>query len=431
MEFRFRQLFILALLILAGCAGVRAPITPQQEYAEASLLYNAESYEEASARLEEYVRKYPESNNADNAKLQIANGHLQQGKYEEAIAAYQEILTSYPEGDAADQAALSIGDAYFAQRKIDEAIEAYEKLLLKYPRFSTQTAASAQDRMNAVEDIEEDLRVLNEGNDAEKDNAQYDIAYIYFAVFGDYERAIEEFQKVLDQWPKSELADEALWKLGECHWNIAARRLPSKAFSDEHEAYMRLMEIYNRYPQLAGLDMFRLDVHWPAGKRGDNYEISYAEVRRIVNKYQYIKERRATDFLPANYRRAFQAWDDVIQTYSHTDTAAGALERIARSFMDVGNLYHNMGLKHFAYILFRESLATIPTPEGHLGMARYYADMTSTSGLPWAYRRAFFHIKKAEELTPPGSSMANEVSWAKEWMNYKMRIESLENWPTN
>ena len=424
----FRLFPIFILFALVGCAGTQAPITPQQEYAEASQLQDAEFYEEASAQFEEYVRKYPESNNADNAKFQIAKGHFQQGKYEEAVATYQEILSSYPEGDAADQAALSIGDAYFAQGEIDEAIAAYEKLLLKYPRFSTQIAGSAQDRMNAVEDIEENMRIISEGDDAEKDNAQYDIAHIYFAVFGDYERSREEFQKLLDQWPKSELADEALWKLGECYWNIAARRLPSRSFSEEHRVYMRLMEIYDRYPQLTGLEMFRLDVHWPAGKRGDNYELAYAEVRRTVNKYPGIQERRAADFLPENYRKAFQAWDNVIRTYSHTDTAAGALERIAHAFMDVGNLYHNMGLKHFAYILFRESLATIPTPEGHLGMARYYANITSTSGQPWAYRRAFFHIKKAEELTSPGSGMANEVSWAKEWMNYKMRIESLENW---
>jgi tetratricopeptide (TPR) repeat protein len=285
--------------------------------------------------------------------------------------------------------------------------------------------------MSGVEDIEEDMRILAEGDDSEKDNAQYDIGHIYFTVFGNYERARDEFQKVLDLWPKSELADEALWNIGECYWNIASRRLPSRSFSAEHQAYMRLIEIYDRYPQLAGLEMFRLDVHWPAGKRGDNYEIAFAEVRRIVNKYQYIKQKRSTDFLPENYRKAFQAWNDVLRIYSYTDTAAVAVERIAGALMDIGNLYHNMGLKHYAYILFRESLATTPTPEGHLGMARYYASLTSTSGLPWAYRRAFDHIKKAEKLTPPGSSMANEVSWAKEWMNYKMRIESLENWPND
>ncbi len=180
MKSRFRPFFALILLALVGCAGTRVPMTPQQEYAEASLLHDAESYEEASVQFEEYVRKYPESNNADNAKLQIANGHFQQGKYEEAIAVYQEILTSYPEGDAADQASLAIGDSYFAQGETNEAIEAYENLLLKYPRFSTQVAVSAQDRMNAAEDIEEDMRIISEGADAEKDNAQYDIANISY-----------------------------------------------------------------------------------------------------------------------------------------------------------------------------------------------------------------------------------------------------------
>lgn len=432
MKFGFRPFLILILLALVGCAGTNAPMTPQQEYDEAILLHDAEAYEEANAQFEEYVRKYPESNNADNAKLQIANGHSQQGKYAEAIAVYEEILVSYPEGDAADQASLAIGDSYFAQGETNAAIEAYEKLLLKYPRFSTQIAVSAQNRMNAAEDIEEDMRIISQGADAEKDNAQYDIANIYFTVFGDYHRAKEEFQKVVDQWPRSELADEALWNIGECHWKIAAQWLPSKSFSNEHDAYMRLIKVYDRYPQLAGLGMFRLGgVHWPAGKRGDSYELSYAQVRRIVNKYPGIKEKRTSDFFSADYGKAFRAWDDVIQIYSHTNMAAAAPDRIARAFIDLGNLYYNMGLKHFAYILFRESLMARLTPEGHLGMARYYANMTSTSGLPWAYRRAFFHIKKAEELTSPDSSMANEVSWAKEWMNYKMRIESLEDWPSN
>ena len=433
MKPKFKVLSILILFTLAACAGPRAPMTPQQEanmlYARASQLHNAESYDEASDHFEEYVRKYPESNNADNAKLQIANGYFQRGQYAEAIATYKEIADIYPESDTSDQALLSIGDVYFAQQKIDEAIEAYEKLLLKYPHFSIQAAVDAQDRMNAVEDIEEDMRIIKEGPDEEKDNAQYDIANIYFTVFGNYDRAKEEFQKVVDNFPKSELADNALWNVGECYWNIAARQLPSRVSSKEQLAHISLMEIYDRYPQLAELDMFRLGAHWPAGKRGDSYELAYAQVRRIVNKYPGIKERKTTDFFPENYRKAFEAWQDVIYTYSHTDMAAAAPKQIAYAFIDLGNLYYNMGLKHFGCILFRESLMAIPTPEGHLGMARYYANMTSTSGLPWAYRRAFHHIKEAEKLTPPDSNMANEVSWAKEWMNYKMRIESLENWP--
>ena len=428
MKFTSRLFSVIVLLTLAGCAGTRAPVTPQQEYARASQLQDAELYEEASAQFEEYVKKYPESAKVDNAKLQIANGHFQYGDYETAILAYQEILDTYSQGDAADQAMLSMGDAYFALRKIDEAIQAYEKLLLKYPRFSTQIAAEAQDRITAVEDIEEDMRIISEGADAEKDNAQYDIAHIYLTVFKDYERAKMEFEKVVNQWPESELADEALWNVGECYWGIATRQLPSRSLSDEHQVYMRLVEIYDRYPQLTKLKMFHMDVHWPAGKRGDNYELSFAQVRRIINKYPDIKGKRTIDFLPENYRKAFHTWNDVMQLYPHTDMAIVAAEKIAHALMDMGNLYYNMGLNHFGYVLYRESLVIKGTPGGHLGMARYYANITSISGQPWAYRRGFYHIKEAEKLTSPDSSMANEVSWAKEWMHYKMRIESLENW---
>jgi TolA-binding protein len=410
-------------------------MTPQQEadllYAEASQLHDADFYDEANIQFEEYVRKFPESNNADNAKLKIANGYLQQGKYEEAITAYQEIVDNYAQGDSVDRAMLKIGDAYFAQGKNDEAILSYEKVLLKYPRFSTQIAFHAQDRMNAVGDIEENMRIIQEGPEDERDNAQYDIANIHFTVFGDYERAIQEFQKVVDMYPKSEIADNALWMIGNCYWNIASRQLPSRKVTDERHAFTQLMEIYDKYPQLSGIDMFKMDAHWPAGKRGDSYELAFAQVRRIVNKYPKIKERTTVDFLPEGYRKAFVAWQDVIYTYSHTDTASDAPAQIAHSLVNLGNLYYNMGMKHFGCLLYRESVMAYPTPDGHLGMARYYANITSTSGLPWAYRRAFYHIKEAEKMTPPDSPMANEVAWAKEWMNYKMRIESLEGWSEN
>jgi len=433
MMYKFRILYVFALLIVAGCAGSKAPVTPQQEaktlYDEAARLQDAEAYDEAGAQFEEYVRKYPESDSADNAKLKIGDGLFQQGKYEEAIKAYQDILDNYPGGDSADQALLSMGDVYFAQQKNDEAVKTYEKLLTKYVLVSKDVADRAQVRIDSIENIAEDMQIIKEGPDEEKDNAQYDIADTYFTVFGDYARAKEEFQKLVDQWPKSELADDALWEVGECHWSIATQTLPSKDFSEEQLAYMDLIETIDRYPQLARLDLFRLDAHWPAGKRGDNYELAYAEVRRIVNKYPGLKEKKTADLLPENYRKAFEIWQNVIYTYPNTDTAVQAPGRIALAFVNLGNLYNNMGLRDFSFLLFRESLMAMPTPEGHLGMARYYAKITSVSGTPWAYRRAFYHIKKAEELTTPGSRMASAVGWAKEWMNYKMRIESLESRP--
>ena len=59
MKFTSRFFSVIFIFTLAACAGVRAPLTPQQEYARASQLQDAEFYEEASAQFEEYVKKYP------------------------------------------------------------------------------------------------------------------------------------------------------------------------------------------------------------------------------------------------------------------------------------------------------------------------------------------------------------------------------------
>jgi outer membrane assembly lipoprotein YfiO len=425
-------LSILLIFMIGACAGPRGPMTPQQEadmlYAKASQLKDGELYDESNIQFEEYAKKFPESKRADNAKLQIADTNFQQGKYDQAIAVYQEIIDQYPESDTSDHALLSIGDAYFVQQKYDESTEAYKKLIQKYPRFGTDVALKARDKIRAIEDIKTDAKILAEGKDEDKDNAQYEIGDIYFSIFGYYDRARDEFQKVVDRWPKSEMADNALWKTGECYWSISAQQIPPAGFSKEHIAYIALIGYYDKFPQLTRIREFRLDVHWPTHEDSSEYRVAYMQVRQIVSKYPDILDKKVIDFLPEDYRKAFEKWQEILYTYSHTDKAVDVPMRVAQGFVDLGNLYYNLGEKHFAGILFKESLMARPTPEGHLGMARYYGNITAISAPSWAYRRAFFHIKEAEKLTPPDSPMADKVSWAKEWMNYKMRIEGLETW---
>jgi len=430
MRFLIGILLITIIFTISACSVSKVNLTPQQEadmlYAKAKELQGLDMLDEANMQFEEYARKYPESKRADNAKLQVANSYFQQEKYDQALSTYQEIIDQYPESDSADNAMLAIGDIYFIQKRYDDAVESYNKILQKYSRLGTDVAVKARNRINAIGDLEIDIKILSEGKDEEKDNAQYDIGDIYFSVFSSYKYAIEEFQKVLDRWPKSELADDALLRIGECYWNIASMQIPSADFTPEHRAYISLQEYYERFPQLMKIEQFKLDAHWPAKQESQEYRNAYYQVRRIVNKYPGIQDKKTTDFISEDYKKAFEKWQEIIYTYSYTDKAVEAPARIAKGFVDLGNLYYNLGEKHFAGLLFKESLRTMPTPAGHLGLARYYGNMTSTSPSAWAYRRAFFHINEAMKLTPPDSPMADRVSWAKEWMNYKMRIEGLE-----
>lgn len=427
-------LLFIPMLAFISCTTVKPKLTPQQEanilYSDASRLQDEELYEEANVQFEEYIKKFPESTRADNAQLEIGRGYFLQGKYDEAISAYTEVINKYPNSDSADQAMLFIGDTYVAQDKYESALENYQKIIQKYPRLGVKVAIDAKNRIEAVKDLQDDMKILSEGSDDSKDNAQYDIGEIFFTVFNDYGRALTEYQKVMDRWPKSELADNALFRVGECYWNIASSQPPVLKLTDEFKAYVRLMEIYERFPQLTKIKLFHIDAHWPAATKDPHeYEYLFAETRRIINKYPNIQERQEIDFISEDYKKAVEKWREVLLTYPNSDGANEATLRIARAYVDLGNLYYNIGQRRFASLFFRESLTTFPTPEAHLGMARYYGNITSISAPAWAYRRAFYHIREASKLTPPNSPMADTVSWAKEWMNYKMRIEGLENWP--
>lgn len=432
MKFGFIIYAILIAFIFMSCAGPKAPMTPQQEadmlYAKASQLKNDELYDESSAHFEEFAEKYPESKRADNAKLQVANTYIQQGNYDQAIAVYQEVVDLYPESDGVDHALLGIGDIYFMQQNFDEAISAYNKLLTKYPKYGTEIAVKAHDRITSAQEMIDNIKILNEGAEEHKDNAQYDIADIHYSIFMNYNEAKDEFAKVVERYPKSELADDALWKIAECYWNLGSQQIPTLNFTPEHKAYIELLQIYDRFPQLTGIRQFKLDPHWPTNEPSEEYRLSYKVVRQLVNKYPGVQDKNITDFIPENYKKAFEKWQEIIYNYSYTDKAIEAPMRIAQALIDLGNLYYNMGEKRFAGMFFKESLRAVQTPAGHLGMARYYGNITSVSSPAWAYRRAFYHIGQAEKLTPPNSPMADKVSWAKEWMNYKMRVEGLEGW---
>jgi TolA-binding protein len=431
-DFIVYLMIVFVIFIFVSCAGPRMSMTPQQEadmlYEKAIQLSDNESYDEAGISFEEYAKKYPESKRADNAKLQAGNGYFQQGNYDQAIAIYQEILEQYPESDGSDHALLAIGDVYFAQQKFDEAINAYNIIIDKYPRYGVEIAIKARSRIIALQDMQENIKILNEGKDEDKDNAQFDIADIYFTTFADYNKAKEEYKKLVDRFPKSELADDAIWKIAECYWNLASQQIPSLNFSAEHKAFIELNQIYDRFPQLRGIRQFKLEPHWPTNQPSEEYRLSYKIVRQLVNKYPGVQNKSIIDFIPQDYKNAFENWQEILYKYSYTDKAIETPMRIAQAFIDLGNLYYNLGDKRFAGMFFKESLKIVPTPAGHLGMARYYGSIASVSAPAWAYRRAFAHITQAEKMTPPNSPLADKISWTKEWMNYKMRLEALESW---
>lgn len=102
-----------------------------------------------------------------------------QQRYSEAIATLEYIVEEYPEALLVDDALLTIGDLYFSMRRYDEAIQAYT-------------------RMHSLED----KSIL-------RDRAQMRIAEVFQYGIGDRERAIEAYEDLIIDHPRSMLAAEA------------------------------------------------------------------------------------------------------------------------------------------------------------------------------------------------------------------------------
>ncbi len=102
-----------------------------------------------------------------------------QQRYPEAISSLEHIVEEYPNALLVDDALLTIGDLNFSMRRFDDAISAYRRI------------QSLEDRS-----------IL-------RDRALMRIAEVYHHGTGDRERAIEAYEELIIEHPRSMLATEA------------------------------------------------------------------------------------------------------------------------------------------------------------------------------------------------------------------------------
>lgn len=95
-----------------------APGTPEQDtteselYAHAKKLLDDGDRENARIQFENFINRFPESQNADNARFWIADSYYADKWYEKAILEYQKVLEQYPGSNKITAALLKQGYAF-------------------------------------------------------------------------------------------------------------------------------------------------------------------------------------------------------------------------------------------------------------------------------------------------------------------------------
>ncbi len=123
----------------------KEPVSPEKRLYELTLnLYRDGKYEEAIEGFENFLKKYPNSDLADNAQFWIGESYMSLRQYEQAILAYQGVIKKYPKGNKVPNAMLRQAQAFY---EINDRISSkilLKKIMKTYPNSSEAKIAKAR-----------------------------------------------------------------------------------------------------------------------------------------------------------------------------------------------------------------------------------------------------------------------------------------------
>jgi tol-pal system protein YbgF len=103
-------------------------------YKQAKQAFDQGDADTARKRFQELIKRYPKSENADNAQFWIGEIYYREKWYEKAILEYQKVIENYPKGNKIPAALLKQGMAFLNLGDKANSKLILEELVKKYPK---------------------------------------------------------------------------------------------------------------------------------------------------------------------------------------------------------------------------------------------------------------------------------------------------------
>jgi len=130
-------------------SAVSSKSPAQEAYLAAKKLLDDGDNENARIQFENFINKYPDSDNVDNARFWIADSYYVEKWFEKAILEYQKVLEDYPNSNKLAAARLKQGFAFAELGEKANARLILKELLKKHP--GTNEARYAQEKLKKLE----------------------------------------------------------------------------------------------------------------------------------------------------------------------------------------------------------------------------------------------------------------------------------------
>jgi outer membrane protein assembly factor BamD len=223
----------------------------------------------ASSTLESLFLQRPQALLPAGELYQQGENDLQRRRYEDARGAFRKIVERHPQSNYAPKARFLIGEAYYREGEFDKAIKEFDGFLSFYPRHEIadlvqyRLAMSYYDQMKPVE---QDQSVTG--------------------------KAMNEFRKLVREYPDSRYASEALAKADVCRGRLAQKELWVASYYQNQGNYVaarqRLEFVLKEYQRTLVIPetLYRLgEVQQNGGQNGE----AQATFRRLAAEYPYTE----------------------------------------------------------------------------------------------------------------------------------------------
>ena len=246
---RHVRIFLVALLLLAGGCGWFKPLPtsiilpPDELYSIGQEDLARKRYDQARENFKKIVERHPNSSYAARARFLIGEAHYREGEFDKAIKEFEAFLAFFPRHQIADLVQYRLAMSYYDQLK----------------------------------PVEQDQGLT--------------------------QKALEQFRKLVKEYPESRYATEALAKIDICRGRLAQKEVWVANYyftqGNPSAARQRLELVLKEYPRTLVVPetLFLLaEVNFHEGKNADAVQL----LRRLSEEYGYTEfGRRAVQRMRA------------------------------------------------------------------------------------------------------------------------------------
>ncbi|MGK7393656.1 MAG: tetratricopeptide repeat protein [Candidatus Cyclobacteriaceae bacterium M3_2C_046] len=200
---------------------------PESDYAfyQKGVIMSIQSkYATAKENLNRVINQYKRSRYRDDAIFELAQLDFEQGNYEVAISEFTSLIRQYPTSEYAPYAYLRRAIANYNLKNYEQSIADYKAVLDKFITHDIANSAllGLQEALTLTgnsDDLDPYLTSYKQANPENENLKAIEFEAAKTLYFNQkYEKAIEAFQKYIEEYPATELAYEARYYLAENYY---------------------------------------------------------------------------------------------------------------------------------------------------------------------------------------------------------------------